>query len=88
MPYTITCRYHDRDHTFRHPQEWKDWNDAAGQLGTFAEELVTSLSSPLSEAEKSFVRVLVAEAVRTGVAVVPGQASYHVTEVNDAPPLH
>ncbi|WP_329242802.1 hypothetical protein OG417_44760 [Actinoallomurus sp. NBC_01490] len=88
MPYTITCRSHDGNRTDRHSQEWDDFADAARQLAACVEELVMSLSPRLGEAEKSYVRTLLAETARLGIAVVPGQATYQVVDVTDAPPFH
>jgi hypothetical protein len=85
MPYTITCRHHRSGHNGRHPKEWEDWSQSAAQLAVYLEELVVRMSPPLNEAEKVFARTLAAESARTGVAVVPGLASYHVVDIVDAP---
>jgi hypothetical protein len=85
MPYTIACRHHQGGRRDRHPREWDTWDDAARELAVFVENLVTRLSSPLSDPERAHMQMLSAQITRSGVAVLPGLTTYQVVDVTDAP---
>ncbi|HEY1323512.1 MAG TPA: hypothetical protein VGF32_24855, partial [Streptosporangiaceae bacterium] len=65
MPYTIACRHHKNGRHDRHPHEWDTWDDAARELAVFVENLVTRLSSPLSEPERAHMQMLTAQISRS-----------------------
>src|ERR1700737_4876800 len=69
----------------RHPDEWNDWEDAAQEICDIVENLAKRARPPLNSREALYVLKVASQAAQTGVAVLPGLATYQVVDVADAP---